>query len=96
MNGTDDQNQQNPLEQMQQQAQFEQMKKVLMAKILTKEAYERLSRVRMVNPHLAAQVELYLLQVYQQGKLQNRITDEQLKQVLQTVSEKKEFTIRRR
>lgn len=91
-----DDERQNQLEKIQQARQLEQMKKTLMARILSPEAYERLSRVRMVNPAAAGQAELYLLQIYQQGKLAGKITDEQMRQVLTALSEKKEFTIRRK
>ena len=76
--------------------QIEQMKKMVLGKVLTKEAYERLSRVRVANPQLAAQAELYLLQIYQTGKLQGtRISDEKMKEVLRTLSVNQDFKIRR-
>ena len=55
--------------QLKQMEQMEAMKKKLLGKMLSKEAYERLGRVRFANPELAAQAEIYLLQVYQAGKL---------------------------
>ncbi|MBI4175897.1 MAG: hypothetical protein HY518_01725 [Candidatus Aenigmarchaeota archaeon] len=79
-----------------QMKQLEEMKKKLLAQILSKEAYERLGRVRLANANLAAQTELYLLQLYQAGKLQDRVTDEKLRQVLTVLTQKKEFNIRRR
>jgi len=76
--------------------QIEQMKKMVLGKVLTKEAYERLSRVRVANPQLAAQAELYLLQIYQTGKLQGtRISDEKMKEVLRTLNVNQDFKIRR-
>lgn len=76
--------------------QIEEMKKEILTKILTKEAFERLARVRTVNPQLAAQVDMYLLQIYQSGKIQEQITDDKLKEVLGTLSTKKEFKIQRK
>ncbi|MEM5812663.1 MAG: DNA-binding protein [Candidatus Aenigmatarchaeota archaeon] len=78
--------------------QIEEMKKKILATILSKEAYERLARVRLANPNLAGEAELYLLQIYQSGKLQERITDEQMKEVLRVLSagSKPEFRIRRK
>lgn len=67
--------------------QIEILKKKVLGTILTKDAYERLGRVRIANPQLAAQVEGYLIQVYQAGKIGEPITDEQLKQVLQAITE---------
>jgi programmed cell death protein 5 len=75
--------------------QIEEMKKKLLGTILTKEAYERLARVRFANPDLASQAELYILQIYQSGKLQNNITDQQMKEILKLLSEKKDFKIKR-
>jgi len=78
--------------------QIEEMKKKLLATILSKEAYERLARVRVANQELAGQAELYLLQIYQSGKLEGRITDEQMKEVLRVLSSgsRSGFNIRRK
>jgi programmed cell death protein 5 len=73
--------------------QLEQMKKLIMKKILSKEAIERLARLNLVKPEIANQLELYLLQLYQSGKITNEITDEQLKAILESVSSKKQFNI---
>ncbi len=81
---------------IEQMKQIEEMKRKIMNNILTKEAFERLGRVRSVNPQLAGQAELYLLQIYQAGKIQDKITDEKLKDVLRVLSEKKEFRIKRK
>lgn len=84
-------------EEMQQLKQIEEMKKQLMAKMLSKEAFERLGRVRAVNPELASQVELYLIQVYQTGKLQDKISDRKMKDILSllTQAKKRDFRIKR-
>jgi programmed cell death protein 5 len=77
--------------------QIEEMKKKILAAILSKDAYERLSRVRVANPQLAAQAELYLLQIYQSGKLPSRISDEQMKEILRALTpDSKGFNIRRK
>ncbi len=68
---------------------LELMKKEIMRKILTKEALERLGRVRVVNPQLAEQLELYLLQLYQAGQIKNVIDDLTLKKLLSALTEKK-------
>jgi DNA-binding TFAR19-related protein (PDSD5 family) len=75
---------------------LEEMKKNLLGKILDGSAYERLSRVRLVNPTLAAQSELYLLQIYQSGKLRHTVTDEQMKEILTVLSDQKDFHISRK
>lgn len=66
--------------------QIEDAKKRLLSKILTKEAYERLARARIANPEIVSQAELYLLQLYQSGKLQERVTDSQMKEILKILS----------
>jgi programmed cell death protein 5 len=60
---------------------------------LSKEAIERLGRIRIVKPELASQLELYLLQLYQSGKIKKEITDEQLKMFLDSIVNKREFKI---
>ena len=81
--------------QMKQMEQIEAMKKKLLGQVLTKEAYERLGRVRFANPDLAAQAELYLLQVFQAGKLKGSVNDAQMTEVLKLLSDKRDFTIRK-
>ena len=78
------------------EAQLEALKKKALGTILERDAYERLGRVRFANPQLAQQAEMYLLQIYQQGKIQKPVTDQQLKEVLVLLSEKRETSIKRR
>ncbi|MBI4181954.1 MAG: hypothetical protein HY520_03230 [Candidatus Aenigmarchaeota archaeon] len=79
-----------------QQAEMEKLKKQVLERILDRDALERLSRVRLGDPALAQQVELYLLQLAQSGKLRELITDAKLREVLQLITDKKDITIRRR
>jgi programmed cell death protein 5 len=84
------------LEMERQRKQFELVKKALFFKYLTKEARERLGRVRVAHPELASQVELLLVQAIQQGRIKEKIDDEALKRILQGLrSGKKEFKILR-
>ena len=76
--------------------QLEAVKKEALRKILDKDAFERLSRVKMANPMLASQLEIYLIQLYQSGQLNETITDEKLKNILDTLTEKKKTNIRRK
>jgi len=73
--------------------QAQELKKKIIQKILSKEAVERLGRVRLTKPELAEQVEMYLLQLYKAGKLRGEVSDEQLKAVLEALTTKKEFRI---
>jgi programmed cell death protein 5 len=77
------------------QKEIERIKKIVLGRILTKEANERLARLKLVKPDLANQLELYLVQLYKAGQIKTEITDEQLKKVLSQISEKKDFRIRR-
>ena len=81
---------------LQQAQQLEQMKRQLLGSMLTKEAFERLGRVRTVNPQLAAQTEIYLMQLFQAGRLKQKITDEKMREVLNVLSERKGFNIKRK
>lgn len=82
--------------QLQQMQQLEALKRQVLGRMLSKEAFERLGRVRSVNPELAAQAELYLLQIYQTGKIKGTVTDEQMKKILGLLSEKKDFKIKKK
>jgi programmed cell death protein 5 len=75
---------------------LESQKQVLMRRILTQEARQRLANLKMVKPEFASQLELQLIQIAQQGKIELPIGDEQLKEILQKLqSGRKEITIRR-
>lgn len=77
---------------MEEMQRIEQLKKQILRKILSKEAMERLSRLKLVKPELAAQLELYLVQLHQTGKVKT-VTDEQLKAILGSLTSKREFKI---
>jgi len=76
-----------------QQQEMEQMKKIVLKKILDKTAIERMGRIRLVKPEIANQLELYLMQLYQSGKLKNVISENQLIMILDSLSAKKQFKI---
>lgn len=77
-------------------AEFEALKKEIIRKILTKEALERLGRVRVANPLVATQLEIYLFQLYQSGKLQETIDDKKLKEILNVLTPERKMKIKRR
>lgn len=72
-----------------------QIKKV-MTTLLSKEAHERIANIRTVKPDLAIQVEIYLLQMFQAGRLRPLVTDSQLKAMLDQLIKKKETKIIRK
>ena len=68
----------------------------LLRMALTSEARQRLTNVKMVKPELAASIEEYVIQLASSGKLRKVIDDQQVKQMLQALQEKKrEIKIRR-
>ena len=71
-------------EQMQDQAAAEAQaqKEAILRQILTPDARQRLTNVRMVRPQLAEQIEMQLIQLASSGRLKGRVTDEQLKGLL--------------
>jgi programmed cell death protein 5 len=82
-------------EELQQLKQIEAMKRQILTRMLSKEAFERLGRIRAANETLAGQVELYLIQIYQTGKLKGKISDEKMKGILRLLTQKKDFRIKR-
>jgi len=68
----------------------------VMRMALTSEARQRLANVRLVKPQLAQTIEEYIFQMASQGKLKRVINDDELKEMLGSLQEKKrDFTIRR-
>jgi len=85
-------------DQRQEQAEehLELQKQALLRKILSAEARQRLTNLKMVRPDFTEQIELQLIQLAQQGKLPIPLSDKQLKQILvQLQSRKREMKIRR-
>jgi programmed cell death protein 5 len=80
-----------------QRADAQQQRDVVMRAILEPEARERLVRVRMARPDVADALENQLLQLYQAGRIQRRIDDDTLRDLLARVTPKsRETTIERR
>ena len=77
-------------------AEFEVLKKETLRKILTKEALERLGRVKLANSIVANQLEIYLFQLSQTGQLKEMIDDAKLKQILNVLSPSRKTKIKRR
>ena len=82
--------------QAQAERQLEAQKQALLRQILSPEARQRLSNLKMVKPEFTDQLELQLIQLAQAGKLPIPLSDAQLKQILiQLQSRKRETKIRR-
>ena len=82
--------------QAQAQQQLESQKQALLRRILTPEARSRLTNLNMVKPEFTEQLELQLIQLAQQGRINLPITDEQLKELLVRLqSGRRDYKIRR-
>lgn len=83
-------------QQAQAQQQLEMQKQALLRRILTPEARRRLTNLNMVKPEFTQQLELQLIQLAQQGRINIPITDEQLKELLVRLqSGRRDYKIRR-
>jgi programmed cell death protein 5 len=83
-------------QQAQAQQQLERQKQALLRKILSSEARSRLTNLSMVKPEFTQQLELQLIQLAQQGRINLPITDEQLKELLiRLQSGRRDYKIRR-
>ncbi|MDG6243177.1 MAG: DNA-binding protein [Methanolobus sp.] len=84
------------MQQEQAQAEMDAKKQALMRQILTPEARERLTNLRMSRKEMVEQLESQLIMLAQNGRLQTMIDDEKLKQLLvQMQPKKRETTIKR-
>ncbi|RJS85456.1 DNA-binding protein [Candidatus Bathyarchaeota archaeon] len=78
------------------QRQLEIQKQILMRRILTSKARQRLANLRMIKPEFASQLEAQLIQMAQQGRINIPITDGQLKEILSRLqSVRRDIRIRR-
>jgi len=79
------------------QQQIEIQKQTLLRRILSTEARQRLTNLKMVKPEFAEQIELQLIQLAQTERLKIPVTDDQLKKLLaQLQSQRRDIKIRRR
>lgn len=70
--------------------------RLIITQILTQEARERLANIRLARPQFARQIEVFLIQLYQAGRLPKKLNDEQFKQILEKMTQgKREVTIKR-
>jgi programmed cell death protein 5 len=82
--------------QAQAQQQLEGQKQALLRRILTPDARRRLTNLNMVKPEFTQQLELQLIQLAQQGRINLPINDDQLKELLVKLQAgKRDYTIRR-
>ena len=79
------------------EAEIAAQKEIILKQILSSEARLRLNNVKMVKPEVANTVENYIISAVSQGQIKPPISDDQLKQILQSIQQpKREFKINRR
>ena len=71
---------------------IEEQKKAILRARLEPEARERLSRIKLAHPEIAEAVENQLIALAQSGRIQRKITDEMLKELLRRALPKKRET----
>lgn len=74
----------------------EETRRLMLRKILARPAMERLSRVKLVKPEVAGQLEEYLVSLYRAGKIKGEVGEEQIKMILETISGGRQFKIVRK
>ena len=78
--------------QEEQKAAHEAQKQAILRQILTEEARQRLTNVKLVRPQLAEAVEVRLIQLAQQGAISDKLSDSQLKDILRKIQGQKRET----
>ena len=82
--------------QEQMRREVETQKRQAMMQLLTPEARARLTNIRLTKPDFVDQIELQLIQLAQAGRVQSKITDDQLKELLTKLAgQKREINITR-
>lgn len=84
-------------QQEQMRRELEAQKRQAMMQLLTPEARARLANIRLTKPEYVDQIEIQLIQLAQAGRVQSKITDDQLKELLRKLAgQKREINITRR
>jgi len=84
----------NPEEERTKEMEAKIMRERVLRVLLTTEARQRLTNVKMVKPELAKAVEDYIISMGSQGKLNKALTDDELKLILSSIQQpKRDFKI---
>jgi programmed cell death protein 5 len=89
--------QQQMQEEIERQKQAEAQIHLILMQILEPEARERLNTIKLTRPEFARAVEQQLVLLAQSGRLKEKITDDQLRALLQQLQPaKRDFNIKRK
>ncbi|MDD7423465.1 MAG: DNA-binding protein [Candidatus Methanomethylophilaceae archaeon] len=81
----------------QRRQQMEIQKQMVLRQILSPEARDRLSNLRIANAEMCNMVEMQLINLAQSGRLQGIVTDDMLRNILRQIApQHREITIERR
>ena len=89
--------QQGMQEELERQKQLKSQIQMILMQVLEPDARERLNNIKLTKPEFAGAVEQQLITLAQSGRLQKKITDAQLKELLRQLAPKKrDYSITRR
>ena len=89
--------QQGMQEELERQKQQKSQIQMILMQVLEPDARERLNNIKLTKPEFAGAVEQQLVALAQSGRLKNKITDAQLKELLRQLAPKKrDYSITRR
>jgi programmed cell death protein 5 len=84
-------------EELERQQRLKSQIQMILMQVLEPDARERLNTIRLTKPEFAGAVEQQLVALAQSGRLQKKITDAQLKELLRQLAPKKrDYSITRR
>ena len=89
--------QQGMQEELERQQKLKSQIQMILMQVLEPDARERLNTIKLTKPEFAGAVEQQLVALAQSGRLQKKITDAQLKELLRQLAPKKrDYSITRR
>jgi len=90
-------NQEAMQEELERQQKMKSQIQMILMQVLEPDARERLNTIKLTKPEFAGAVEQQLVALAQSGRLQKKITDAQLKELLrQLAPQKRDYSITRR